>query len=42
MATLSTGALTLAEWAKRIDPKGKVDKTVELLSQTNEILTDMM
>ena len=42
MATLSTGALTLNDWAKRLDPKGKVDKTVELLSQTNEILTDMM
>lgn len=42
MATLSTGALTLNEWAKRIDPDGKIDKTVELLSQTNEILTDMM
>ena len=42
MATLSTGALTLNEWAKRIDPNGKIDKTVELLSQTNEILTDML
>jgi hypothetical protein len=42
MATLSTGALTLLEWAKRNDPDGKVAKTVELLSQTNEILTDML
>jgi hypothetical protein len=42
MATLSTGAMTLQDWAKRIDPKGKIDKTVELLSQTNEVLTDMM
>jgi len=41
MATLSTGALTLADWAKRQDPQGKVPTIVELLSQTNEILTDM-
>lgn len=42
MATLSTGARTLNDWAKEQDPDGKVAKTVELLSQTNEILTDMM
>jgi hypothetical protein len=41
MATLSTGALTLADWAKRQDPNGKVPTIVELLSQTNEVLTDM-
>jgi major capsid protein gp7 len=41
MATLSTGALTLADWAKRLDPDGKVPTIVELLSQSNEILTDM-
>lgn len=40
-ATLSTGALTLADWAKRLDPDGKVPFIVELLEQTNEILTDM-
>jgi hypothetical protein len=39
-ATLSTGALTLNDWAKRLDPDGKVPKIVELLSQTNEILLD--
>jgi len=38
---LSTGALTLADWAKRLDPDGKVPTIVELLSQTNEILMDM-
>jgi hypothetical protein len=42
MATLSTAALTLADWAKRLDPTGKVSKIVELLSQTNEILMDML
>jgi hypothetical protein len=41
MATLSTSALTLADWAKRLDPNGRVPAIVELLSQTNEILTDM-
>lgn len=41
-ATLSTNALTLADWAKRLDPDGKVPTVVELLSQTNEILTDML
>jgi len=42
MATLGTSVLTLADWGKRLDPNGKVDKTIELLSQSNEILTDMM
>ena len=40
MATLSTGALTLADWAKRLDPDGQVPKVAELLSQTNEVLED--
>jgi hypothetical protein len=40
MATLSVGALTLADWAKRLDPDGKVPAIAELLSQTNEILED--
>jgi hypothetical protein len=42
MATLNANVLTLADWAKRKDPDGKVPKIVELLSQTNEILTDML
>ena len=41
MATLSQNALTLADYAKRVDPNGKVDKIVELLGQTNEVLDDM-
>jgi hypothetical protein len=40
MALLATGALTLADWAKRLDPDGQVPKVAELLSQTNEILED--
>jgi hypothetical protein len=42
MSALSTNALTLAEWAKRLDPDGKIPMIVELLSQTNEILQDML
>lgn len=42
MATLGQNALTLAEWAKRLDPDGKVPAIVELLSQSNEILDDML
>jgi len=41
MATLSSNALTLIDFAKRIDPDGKTPKIVELLAQTNEILDDM-
>lgn len=40
MATLGTGALTLADWAKRSDPNGNVAKVAELLSQSNEVLED--
>lgn len=42
MATLSATVLTLADWAKRLDPDGKTAKTVEILSQENQILDDMM
>lgn len=42
MATLGANALTLADWAKRLDPDGKVPAIVELLGQTNEILDDML
>lgn len=41
MATLASGQLTLADWAKRLDPEGKVEyKIAEILNQTNEILDD--
>lgn len=39
---ISASALTLADWAKRLDPSGKVPAIVELLSQTNELLPDML
>jgi hypothetical protein len=42
MSTLAQYVLTLADWAKRLDPDGKVPTIVELLSQTNEILRDML
>lgn len=42
MSTLGSNALTLADWAKRVDPDGKTPMIVELLSQTNEILSDML
>ena len=42
MAALSTAALTLGEHAKRLDPDGKTGQVVELLSQTNEIIPDML
>lgn len=41
MSVIGT-AFTLQDLARRLDPKGKVDKIVELLKQTNPILDDMM
>ena len=41
MAALGTGNLTLADWAKRLDPDGTVPIVVEMLNQTNEVLDDM-
>ena len=40
MATLPSSNLTLADWAKRSDPDGRVPIVAELLSQSNEILDD--
>ena len=40
MAVLSNSNLTLLDWAKRTDPDGRIPVVAELLSQTNEILTD--
>lgn len=41
MAILGVNNLSLLDWAKRLDPDGKVSKIVELLSEQNEILQDM-
>ena len=40
MALISASNLTLADWAKRTDPDGRVPVIAELLSQSNEILED--
>lgn len=41
MVTLSVQNPTLLDLAKRLDPDGRIAMIVELLNQTNEILTDM-
>lgn len=40
MTTLAATHPTLLDVAKRLDPNGKVDTIVEMLTQTNEILDD--
>jgi len=42
MATIAATALTYADWAKRLDDNYKIATIIEILSQTNEILDDMM
>ena len=42
MATIGATALTYADWAKRMDDGYRVARIIELLSQTNEILEDML
>ena len=42
MSTLASTHPTLLDITKRLDPQGKVDTIAELLSQTNEILDDMV
>ncbi len=42
MAILPSNVLTLADWATRRDPDGKIADVVNLLSQSNEILDDML
>src|SRR6267154_3066136 len=42
MATLTSTALTYADWAKRLDDNYRVAMIIELLSQTNEILDDIL
>ena len=42
MATLALTALTLADWGKRVDPDGRLPVVAELLSQSNEVLDDML
>lgn len=42
MAALPTTNLTLADWAKRTDPKGDIPVIAEILSQSNEMIMDMV
>lgn len=42
MATLNTtSSVSLLDWAKELDPDGRIANVVELLNQTNEVLDDM-
>lgn len=38
---IGASAATLSDWARRLDPNGKIAKIVEILNETNEILQDM-
>lgn len=42
MASIGGSVLTLTDWAKRQDPKGKTGMIVEILNQANEVLDDML
>ena len=42
MAVLGATALTYADWAKRVEDGYRIASIIELLSQTNEILEDML
>lgn len=42
MSTLATTHPTLLDVTKRLDPEGKIDTIAEILSQTNEVLDDMV
>jgi len=42
MATVGNTALTLTDWAKRLDPNGAIDQVVELLAEDNEIIEDAL
>jgi hypothetical protein len=40
MPTLGTNALTYADWAKMLDPKGNIPTIVDMLAESNPILQD--
>lgn len=40
--TVGSSVLSLMDWAKRLDPDGNTPDIVEMLEQTNEILTDQL
>ena len=42
MARIGDTVATLGDVAKRLDKDGKIDKIVEIMADTNEILDDML
>lgn len=42
MGTLAATNLTLLDWARRVDPNGKIATVAEVLNKYNEILDDMV
>jgi hypothetical protein len=42
MAVIGNTALTLADWAKRVDDDGQMATVVDLLSQSNAMMDDML
>lgn len=42
MGLLTSTCLTLVDWAKRMDPDNKTAEVIELLSQSNGLLDDML
>lgn len=42
MAVLLASNLTLLDWARRVDPDGKIAKVAEVLNKYNEMLDDMV
>lgn len=40
MAAINQNNLSYADWAKRLDPQGKVQSIVEIISKTNDIMLD--
>ena len=42
MAVIGSTALTMADWAARLDPSGRIATIVELLSMENGILDDLL
>src|SRR4051812_38360938 len=42
MATVGGTVLTLADYAKRLDPDGKVARVIEMLNQQSGVITDVL
>ncbi len=38
---VGTNVITLADWATRVDPEGKIPVIIEMLAQKNEVIPDM-